>query len=106
MPFSLKHWPALASHAAATTMPGSPEPLPRPAQVEGNLTFVTLARCSTTKARVSLLTTKHSAIPTPVFMPGRHVHVLLAGVRLYTWMREAGNPTNPATSHQSAPRAV
>lgn len=33
------------------------------------LTFETLARCSTTKARASILTLPHGPVNTPVFMP-------------------------------------
>lgn len=33
------------------------------------LTFETIARCSTTKARASLLTLPHGPVNTPVFMP-------------------------------------
>jgi queuine tRNA-ribosyltransferase catalytic subunit len=34
-----------------------------------NLTFHIAARCSTTRARTAYITTKHSTIPSPVFMP-------------------------------------
>lgn len=33
------------------------------------LTFETVAKCSTTKARVSVLTLPHGPVDTPVFMP-------------------------------------
>lgn len=33
------------------------------------LTFKTIANCSTTKARVSILTLPHGPVDTPVFMP-------------------------------------
>lgn len=39
------------------------------AKMKSALTFETLAKCSTTKARVSILTLPHGPVDTPVFMP-------------------------------------
>jgi hypothetical protein len=39
------------------------------AKMKSALTFDTLAKCSTTKARVSILTLPHGPVDTPVFMP-------------------------------------
>lgn len=39
------------------------------AKMKSALTFETVAKCSTTKARVSVLTLPHGPVDTPVFMP-------------------------------------
>lgn len=38
-------------------------------KMKSALTFETVAKCSTTKARVSVMTLPHGPVDTPVFMP-------------------------------------
>ncbi|CAK7222537.1 hypothetical protein SBRCBS47491_004897 [Sporothrix bragantina] len=72
---SAKAAPALSSisssvtSASASTSIASP-PLTLPASAtHGALTFELLARCSTTRARASILTLPHGPVQLPVFMP-------------------------------------